>query len=383
MEKGDMIDWNAREGALLINPRLPFEQQEAANRFLGRRSPWPEQLWVSTSGSSGDATKWVALTKEAFLVSAAAVNRHLESHSDDVWLHALPNFHVGGLAIWARSYLSGARVFYVDGRWNPHRFVHQAWSHAVTLSALVPTQLHDVVSHGHQAPPTMRATLIGGGRLDEPLYSRASELGWKPLPTYGMTECASQVATAPLGGRGHTLEPLMHMTLRLDHEGHLVIASAALLTTYAFVSAESVRYVDPKEKDGTFRTEDRCCLDEKGVTLLGRDSEFIKIAGESASLLQLNALLVLIKEEMRLQGEQHLIIVEDCRLGHAIHLAAVATPEQELNQLIARYNNRVLPPLRIRESYHLHALPRNAMGKVVTRELRELCARESSSRCHH
>lgn len=380
MEEG-WIDWSAKEGAVLVNPRLPQHQQELAHELLGRHSPWPDHIWLATSGThlqSADEAKWVALSKSAFLESAKAVNKHLLSDQYDRWLHALPNCHVAGIAIWARSHLSLSRVFHFEGRWSSERFTQMAWKKEITLTALVPTQLYDLVLDGCTAPPTLRATIVGGGRLSDDLYMRAKSLGWKPLPSYGMTECASQVATAPLESAGrvgdnYKLQPLSHVRLSLNAKGLLEIISPSLLTVYGFVSSKGVRFVDPKDSTGRFTTEDRCGLTNHELLIYGRESEFIKIAGESASLSQLNALLVNIKGEMHLQGEHHLIVVEDKRLGHAIHLTEVDTPKEKLDLLVERYNNNVLPPLRIRKTHHLHYIPKTLLGKVATSELHALC----------
>ena len=40
--------------------------------------------------------------------------------------------------------------------------------------------------------------MTGGGALDPSLYKQARDLGWPLLPSYGLTECGSQVATASL-----------------------------------------------------------------------------------------------------------------------------------------------------------------------------------------
>lgn len=49
-----------------------------------------------SSGTTGEP-KWVALSKEALLVSAAAVNRHLEVDVGAVWGLALAGASRGGL----------------------------------------------------------------------------------------------------------------------------------------------------------------------------------------------------------------------------------------------------------------------------------------------
>ncbi|HEX7260708.1 MAG TPA: hypothetical protein VF258_02745, partial [Luteolibacter sp.] len=51
-----------------------------------------------TSGSSGNP-KWIALSKPALLVSAAAVNRHLAVNTNSCWGLALPLDHVGGFGV--------------------------------------------------------------------------------------------------------------------------------------------------------------------------------------------------------------------------------------------------------------------------------------------
>ncbi len=66
---------------------------------------------LAASASTGEF-KLVALSKAAVLNAAESANRHLESGpgSEDVWLHCLPDYHVGGLGIWARASESGANL---------------------------------------------------------------------------------------------------------------------------------------------------------------------------------------------------------------------------------------------------------------------------------
>src|SRR2546423_1505125 len=108
------IDWESPAAPLLLyNPRMPAAQIEAARRVLLSEYPLPGHFWVATSGSTAQVSgqlKWIALSREAVLASARAVNAHLGSDSRDRWLHVLPEFHVGGLGIDARAHLSGAQL---------------------------------------------------------------------------------------------------------------------------------------------------------------------------------------------------------------------------------------------------------------------------------
>src|SRR5690606_29685378 len=51
------------------------------------------------------------------------------------------------------------------------------------------------------APPNLKGVFVGGGELRNQLYLSATRLGWPLLPTYGMTEACSQVATALPGSQ--------------------------------------------------------------------------------------------------------------------------------------------------------------------------------------
>jgi o-succinylbenzoate---CoA ligase len=173
------IDWLSTDSHVLLNPRMPEEERRRLESLV---VDLPGHVWLATSGTTG-ALKLTALSKRALLASAAAVNRHLQSDDRDVWLCVLPTFHVGGLGIYARAFLSGARV--VTSGWED-----------VTLASLVPAQVTDLVRDRVEAPPSLRAVVVGGGALSEELYAAARALGWPLLPSYGMTECCSQVATA-------------------------------------------------------------------------------------------------------------------------------------------------------------------------------------------
>ena len=101
------IDWDESKSEILLNPRMPPEEKRIAEEFLSA-VPYPGHVWLATSGTSKQ--KWVALSKKALLASAQAVIIILECTSKDIWLNPLPLFHVGGLGIRARGYLSGAKV---------------------------------------------------------------------------------------------------------------------------------------------------------------------------------------------------------------------------------------------------------------------------------
>jgi O-succinylbenzoic acid--CoA ligase len=164
-----MINWFSNESHLVLNPKMPANDQELFKNIL--QMDFPGHLWLCTSGSI--QLKLVGLSKEAFLISAKAVNDHLESNSSDVWLNPLPHFHVGGLGIVARAFLSHAKVINFQGKWNVSDFYQQL--HGCTLTALVPAQIFDLVQGQFRAPPSLRGVIVGGGSLSEEPYARRDD----------------------------------------------------------------------------------------------------------------------------------------------------------------------------------------------------------------
>lgn len=371
------IDWYSNTNEILLNPRLPLEESQKWQRLLGcLHQSFEGHFWVSTSGSSGKS-KWVAISKSSILVSARGVNQHLESHSKDCWIHVLPSFHVGGLGIWARSHLSGAQVIDLGSCWNkwdPRVFTQVAQESQASLSALVPTQIFDLVQASCVAPASFRAIVVGGGRLSESLYLKARQLGWPLLPSYGLTECGSQVATAELASlqkpeRYPDLKLLPHVEAQSISQGLLKIRSEALLTGYAVENEEGLEFVDPK-KDRWFLTEDLGSVVGDLLKIEGRIGSFLKMGGESVDFSRLEKIFDEVSLKCSIQGDLVLIAFPDERLGFCTHL--VTTPQQELTEIsrvVDSFNQRVLPIERIRKVHELKRIPRSALGKVLGSEL--------------
>lgn len=370
------LDWQSSKSEILINPRLPEEEKQCLLKGLSDTNGFKGHIWLTTSGSSG-ALKWVGLSKNAFLASAKAVNDHLQSNSKDIWLNILPIFHVGSLSIWARGYLSGAKVAAPEPnwKWSPKSFVDEVIASQATCTSLVPTQVYDLVSQGFTAPQSLRAVIVGGGALHENLYFEAIAKGWKLLPSYGLTECASQVATADIGTWEHSryplLTPLNHVTLELNEEGFLNIKSPALLSAYIFVDKMGRgSIVDPKV-DGWFTSEDKVSFEHGKIKHVTRGSLFVKIGGENVDLLRLENILEKIKLELSCQHDMALIAVPDERLGHVIHLAATEH-DSNIIDIVERFSTQVLPFEKIRSVHKVDQIPRSPLGKVLRQPLTKL-----------
>lgn len=341
MAEAPLIDWESSESHVLLNPRMPKNERRRLESYV---TPLPGHLWLATSGTTA-ALKMTALSKSAMLASAEAVNRRFASDRHDVWCCVLPTFHVGGLGIYARAYLSGATV--VPMRWDAKEFASRA---DVTLASLVPAQVHDLVSGGFRSRGNVRAIVVGGGALSSEAYAAACELGWPVLPSYGMTETCSQIATAQVGDPAIVL--LDHAEAAAGPDGRLRVRASSLLTGYGTGDG----FYDPKE-EGWFVTGDVGTVNGRVLSIQGRVGEFVKIGGESVSLARLDAIL-----EPIAGPRAAVVAVPDVRLGHVIWLAVETTAE--IARIEEEFNTTVLPFERARGVVRVEAIPRTELGKL-------------------
>ena len=218
--------WQDSQPCVAVNPQKS-EDAEGLVDFASSADETRGLIFFQTSGTEG-APKWVGLSRAAFLHSAHAVNAHLEAGAGDRWLIALPLHHVGGFSILARCHAGGSSFIRTEEKWDAQKFTAFCEAEKVTLASLVPTQVYDLVKAGLEAPPTLRAIVVGGGALPtaEDVGPRAIALGWPLLQSYGMTEACSQIATEPLdhlyaGFDPHSLEVLAGWDLSVDSEDTL------------------------------------------------------------------------------------------------------------------------------------------------------------------
>lgn len=380
-----MIDLFSLENEILLNPRFPeqdFQNLRSLALVAGQELGLVAHVWIATSGSTANsisATKLVALSKEALKQSALAVNAYLSVSNEDIWAQVLPDFHVGGLGIEIRAELSGASIVPAlrAGKWDPEYFRFIVEEDGCTLAALVPAQVYDLVHRNLVSPKCLRAIVVGGGAFSNELYHKARSLGWPVLPSYGMSETASQIATASLGSLQSLEYPdiqlLSHARARTNDEGFLEVTAKSLFTTYAQHTMEGPRYWAPITSDGWFVTEDRGTVSKDALEIFGRSKDYIKIGGESVNVAELRATLEKTIMDLNPAWCQQvtLLDVPSDRLGSEIHL--VTTLSKDISDRIAEaYGDRVLPFSKIRKTHLISEIPRSDLGKILWMQLRNL-----------
>jgi O-succinylbenzoic acid--CoA ligase len=327
-----------------------------------------------TSGSTG-TPKWIALSKAALLASAAAVNAHLGINASSCWGLALPLHHVGGFGVGARAFVAGCRMVVLAGRWDAAAFTAWIGKHGITHTSLVPAQVHDLVSAGLRAPETLRAIVVGGGRLDAETGRAARALGWPVLASYGMTEAASQIATQQPSAL-HTLYqpapipllPLWHA--KTDDFGILRIAGPALFSGTLLMEDETWIF---KPRVGDWhQTQDRVELAEHHLTPLGRADTQIKVLGELVDLEMIEQELSALSGGTLVPGSFVIIAVPDARAEHGlVPVFDETTDHAIIETVLTAYAENAAGFRRLREAVLLTDFPRSPLGKPRRSEITE------------
>ena len=342
------IDWENEENYLFIHP-----SQESEYNFLNKTS-LKSHVFITTSGSK--QKKCIALSKKSFLNSAQAVNDHLKAQKKDRWLVCLPLFHVGGLSILARSFLSQSDYFFIKGSWSVDDFLNQIHSQKITLTSLVPTQVYDLVSQNIRSPSMLRAVVVGGGSLTPSLYQEARKLGWPLLPSYGLTEACSQVATASLDSLNHSKIPLLkileHCQVHIEKK-MIQIKSSSLLTGWYDLSSKEKTFHKCEE---SYLTEDRGEVLEDCLKVEGR-SQVVKIKGHNVSILKLKDILNQVCLRKKTKSYYRVVATNHPRDEHQINLITNEVNLKEIEEIIHDFNDQSLPFERISSSYVCLKIP--------------------------
>lgn len=269
-------DWQlfARSGRITLCDRAASVVAEytsggpQADAQLPAPAQWAlaaERVVICTSGSSGQP-RAVPLSTAQLLFGAMGSALQLGHHLDDVWLCCLPLHHVGGLAILWRTAWAGTAT------WLAPRFDAaqiSAWldTEPITQVSLVPTQLADLLAArgARPLPERVRWILLGGAPCSRALFERAQNLQTPICLSWGMTETAAQVATAPPdapGPPGSGVPPLPFAQIHTEQQ-RLVVTG-------------------PQAAGGRSLTDDRGSVDAWGrVHVAGRADRIIVSGGKN------------------------------------------------------------------------------------------------------
>ncbi len=312
---------------------------------------------IHTSGTTSNPRP-IELTYGNFLWSAIGSGVALGVDPNERWLCALPLSHVGGLSILIRSAIY-ATTAVIHERFETERALTAIRNERITLVSLVSTTLARLLDAGLRDPPQLRCALTGGGPVPAALVRRARAAGVPVLETYGLTECCSQAATAPLAAGAEDNGagvPLFCTRTEIAPDGEILLAGPTVAR-------------GAQAADGRLHTGDLGRIDERGfLHVTGRKADTIVSGGENVAPSEVEAVL----ESCPGVLEAAVLGRPDEQWGEAVSAIVVIAAEATLDERVVREHCAArLAQFKVPKhvTFASAPLPRTASGKLLRREL--------------
>ncbi|MBY0554621.1 AMP-binding protein [bacterium] len=352
------------ESGVLLNLQREFENQYGNNGYF----------LIASSGSSkkqNESVKLIALSIQSVLNSAQRFVEYFGAGRGDNWGLVLPEFHVAGLGVYARAYLTGSSVFRKD--WSDKGLVDWIIENQIVFISLVPAQVFDLVQNKVIAPAGLKKVFVGAGSLNEEIKKQVMALGWPVVETYGMTETCSMIAV----NESERLQVMPGVEVK-SNDGLLSIKCNSLLT--ASIQKQGNQTVITALSSDWYDTEDNVDIsgDAKIIKFLGRADDYIKILGEGVSLKLLRDQLAQIALTQNIHSDKiALLSVVDARKENELVLAVEnSVAIEKIDTILNLFNQQCRPFEKISLRVFLKQIPRTELGKLKTEELKRIVTTE-------
>jgi o-succinylbenzoate---CoA ligase len=327
-----------------------------------------------TSGTTGKP-KAVPLTYNNHFHSAIASALNLGIEPNDNWLLCMPLFHVGGLAIAWRSVINGTKITLLS-KFDQQEVLDVIASEQVTLISLVPTMLSRLLNHPQwQNLQKLRAILLGGAPASPELIAQCLQLNLPIMPTYGMTETASQITTllphqVPIK-QGSSGLPLFGNRLRIvdDHLqeldagtiGQILVQGASVMHGYLH------QFEKAPIQDGWLHTGDLGYCDREGyLYVVSRRSDLIISGGENIYPTEIEAILLTHPHI----HEACIVGISDHEWGQIVAAVIVTKTQLSLQEIRGFCEQKSLARFKLPKLIYIwESLPKTASGKLLRQEI--------------
>jgi malonyl-CoA/methylmalonyl-CoA synthetase len=346
-------------------------------------APGAACLMLYSSGTTG-RPKGVVHTQANLASSLRALQECWRFTPDDVLVNALPLFHIHGLSFATQLSLLTGSCMLMEESFHPRRTLEAVGQGTVLMA--IPTFYYSFLERPEF--PTLakdwshvRLFTCGSAPIrPEVLPELESKLGRPVINRYGMTE-AHVITSLPLGGpwpQGSVGLPLAGIEVRVvqedgttgqpDEVGSVQLRGPNLFREYwRRPDATSDAFAS-----GWFDTGDLGCRDANGfLTLVGRKHDLIITSGFNVYPQVVERVI----NECPGVRESAVVGVPDKKRGECVAAAVVRSDETLTERALRTYLlEHLVDYQRPADIRLVDSLPRNAMGKVLRRELRDQLA---------
>jgi fatty acid CoA ligase FadD36 len=354
-------------------PHIPVRLHARSWHRYAEPPPEATALIIYTSGTTGPP-KGVVVSRQAIAADIDMLAEAWQWTADDTLVHGLPLYHVHGLVLGLLGSLRIGNRFVHTGKPSPAQY---AAAHG-SLYFGVPTVWSRIADDPAAARELRGARLLvsGSAPLPVPVFDKLAGLtGHQPVERYGSTESLITLSTRVDGERrpGWVGLPLTGVETRLVDEhggrvahdgetiGRLEVRSPTMFDGYLNRPDATADVFD----GDWYRTGDVAVVDGDGMhRIVGRESvDLIKTGGFRVGAGEIEAVLL----GHPGVSEVAVVGVPDDDLGQRI--VAFVVGDAHPDALIDFVAQQLSVHKRPREVRLVDSLPRNAMGKVLKKEL--------------
>ncbi|MDP2362375.1 MAG: o-succinylbenzoate--CoA ligase [Ignavibacteria bacterium] len=327
-----------------------------------------EAVVIFTSGSTG-RPKGVVHTFSSLINSIENGNQILNHKENDRWLASLPFYHIGGFQIICRSLYYGCSIAIPESLQTNH-LAEAIITHKPTHLSLVSTQLERLIHQKVKPDELLKASLIGGGFVDDELMFEADELGWKPFRVYGSSETASfvtAISSAEIRLKPQSVgKPFNDVEINITDESEILIKSKSLFKKYLADEKET----SSKLINSFYHTGDLGFIDNNGYLFIeARRNDLIVTGGENVNPIEVEKVLL-----------QFPFISDACvfpkqsKTWGQIIVCAIAVEDVSVNEKMIKENlKQKLVGYKIpKKFFFVDELPRTSLGKLEREKIRKM-----------
>lgn len=341
-----------------------------------------------TSGTT-NLPKGVVTSFNNLEAQISALQEAWEWSSEDHTLCLLPLHHVHGIVnVVCCSLFSGATCEFLN-KFSPEMVFEIFNRKQVNVFMAVPTIYYKLIAYWdtlqaieHQKIKTslasFRLMISGSAALPVTVMARWKQIsGHTLLERYGMTEIGMGLSNPYHGERlaGHVGFPLPGVQVRLTDEndlevhhepGEIQIKGQNVFLEYWQRPEETIKSFTA---DGWFKTGDIATIENGYYKILGRNStDIIKSGGYKISALEIEEVLRTYPKII----DCAVIGIEDEEWGELVVAALVVKSEINTAELNTWMREKMAAYKTPKKYIIRDELPRNAMGKVTKKDLKEL-----------
>ncbi|SDI72243.1 fatty-acyl-CoA synthase [Actinokineospora alba] len=339
----------------------------------------PGGMVLLTSGTTG-TPKGAPRQVRSPLAAAQFLDR-IPLRAGESTVLGAPLFHGTGLSQFIISFALGSAVA-MRRKFDPEQILKMIEDNKATTLVLVPTMLQRVLDLGPEVlarydTSSLRILFLAGSALSPELGNRATRAFGEVIHNlYGSTEVAVATVATPEDWRaapGTVGRAPVGCQVRLyDDAGKQITEPNVTGRIFVGSGLSFGGYTDGRNKDiidGLLSIGDVGHFDANGLLFIdGRDDDMIVSGGENVFPAEVENLLV----EYPGVVEAAVLGTEDPEFGQRLKAYVVTDSEVSADELREHVKSNLARFKVPREVVFIDELPRNATGKVVRKQLREM-----------